>query len=92
MKKFFAIVLLVVMCLTLVGCGASSTGGTGYNKTIFDLKYNFKTAYIALPDGSMIKGTIQSWKDWDDSDMLQVTLENGHTYYTHSSNIVLETW
>lgn len=93
MKKLIVVALLVMMCLILAGCGTTGSSGDGiYNKTLFDTKYSFKTAYVALPDGSMIKGTVKSWMDWDDSDMLQVTLDNGHTYYTHSMNIILETW
>lgn len=43
---------------------------------------------LALPDGSVISGKIESWKDYDDGDQIQVKID-GTTYLVHSVNIVL---
>ena len=43
---------------------------------------------IAMPDGSVGEGEVESWRDYDDGDQLQVTI-NGVTYLTHASNVVL---
>jgi hypothetical protein len=84
MKRIFAIILAVVMLLcvvfTLSGC----------NKQIFDTTYNFKTAIISLPNGEIIEGKVDSWKDFEDGDQIQVKI-NGVTYLVHSSDICLMT-
>ena len=79
MKKFIALLLVLLTAWLLCGC----------NKTVFDTTYTFNYAFVSLPDGSCVDGPIRAWKDWEDSDMLQVTFSDGTVYYTHSSNIVL---
>lgn len=80
MKKFFCVILVVIMlAMCLVGCG---------NQTIIDTTWTFERAIVFLPDGEKIEGAVTSWTDYDGSDMLQVTIE-GKTYLTHSSNVVL---
>lgn len=79
MKKIIALVLVLLTAWLLCGC----------NKTVFDTTYTFNYAFVSLPDGSCVDGPIRAWKDWEDSDMLQVTFSDGTVYYTHSSNIVL---
>lgn len=81
MKKIVCLLLVLALCFAIVGCG--------YNKTLVDVSYRFNYAYIAMPDGTCIEGDVKSWKDWDDSDMIQVTFSDGAVYYTHSSNVVL---
>ena len=41
-----------------------------------------------MPDGSVISGPVDTWKDYEDSDMVQVVIDNV-AYYTHGSNVVL---
>lgn len=74
-------VLLAVICVAGVfaGCG---------NQQLIDTTWTFERAVIFLPDGDKIEGNVSSWKDFDGSDMIQVTIE-GKTYLTHSSNVVL---
>ena len=45
-------------------------------------------AILALPDGSIVSGKIESWKDYDDGDQIQVKID-GTTYLVHSANIAL---
>jgi len=61
---------------------------TACNKQIIDTTWNFDYAYVKLPDGSVVQGELDSWKDWDDSDVIQVKIK-GVTYLTHYSNVVL---
>lgn len=80
MKKLLAILFVLVMVITLlVGCG---------NRQILDTTYTFDRAIIALPDGSVVSGEVQSWKDFDDGDQIQVKID-GVTYLVHSSQVVL---
>lgn len=75
MKKAFLGIMLTGLILT--GC----------NRQIIDTTWTFRYADI---DGI---GTVEisSWKDYDQSDMIQITAKNGTTYCTHSSRVVLRT-
>lgn len=78
-KKIITL-LLIIICpmISLMACNAQ----------IIDTTYKFDYAYVSLGDDLWIEGEVQSWADWDDTDMVQVKI-NGVTYYTHSSNVVL---
>lgn len=79
MKKGLLAVLALAAVLGLSSCG---------NRTVIDTVYTFDRAIIALPDGSYVEGKVDSWRDYEDGDQLQVTI-NDVTYLTHSSNVVL---
>ena len=81
MKKTLLALLLLVSLLLLTACG---------NRSLFDTTYTFTRAMIALPDGSWIEGPVEKWRDYEDGDQLQVTI-NGVTYLTHATNVVLMT-
>lgn len=70
--------LLLIALLFLTGCNAQ----------VFDLNYKFNRAYIELPDG-VVEVEVFSWRDYDDSDMVQVTTVEGTVYYTHGSKVIL---
>ena len=61
---------------------------TSCNKQLFDTTYSFDRAIVSLPNGEVIEGRVDSWKDFDDGDQIQVKIA-GTTYLVHSSNIVL---
>lgn len=79
MKKLLAFLLLLGCLLCLTACG---------NRALFDTHYTFTRAMIALPDGSVVSGPVDSWRDYEDGDQLQVTI-GGVTYLTHATNVVL---
>ena len=79
MKKKIAILLAAVLILaSLSGC----------NRQVFDTTYKYDRAIIYLPNGEVIDGRVQSWRDYENSDQIQVKID-GVTYLVHSSNIVL---
>ena len=78
-KIIIATILIILIICSFTGC----------NMQIIDTKWSFDYVYIDLGNGKIIEGNVDSWKDWDDSDMIQVTMKNGKTYFTHSSNVVL---
>lgn len=82
MKKVILIALLLISVLMMTGCSL------GNRQTGFDLKQSFDEAIIILHNGEMIEGKIDSWRDFDESDVVQVTIE-GVTYLTHYSNVIL---
>lgn len=78
MKKFLTFLLLIFIVLSLCSC----------NYNTLDFTYEFDYAYIKLPNGDLVEGKITSWRDFEDGDQLQVTV-NGKTYLVHSMNCVL---
>lgn len=79
MKKILAIALVLIMALTMLA---------GCNKSILDTTYKFDKAIICLPDGTVVSGKVDGWKDYEDGDQIQVKIK-GVTYLAHSSNVVL---
>lgn len=59
------------------------------NQSLIDTKYRFHTAIIKLPNDEIIEGEIKNWKDYSNSDQMQVTFEDGTTYLVHSNNAAL---
>ena len=93
MKKFLILILALTMLLTLTACGSPAeppdkTVQAGFNKQIFDFTYSFDKAIISMPDGTVVKGTVESWTDYEDGDQIQVKID-GTTYLVHSTNVVL---
>lgn len=79
MKKKLLIVTSIVGGILLAGCG---------NKTTFDITYTFDKAILTLPNGEIIEGDVESWRDYEDGDQIQVKID-GVTYLVHSSDVVL---
>lgn len=80
-------IVLIVATFTLVSCdgeyyktGNRITGGKDVQ--------TFTYAYIVLDGQEIAKGAITQWRDYDNSDVVQV-LVNGKYYLTHYSNVVL---
>ncbi|HAN20358.1 MAG: hypothetical protein A2Y15_06810 [Clostridiales bacterium GWF2_36_10] len=73
------ILFTIVLVFILSSCG---------NKQLIDTTYTFDRAIIELPNGEIIDGEVQSWKDFEDGDQIQVKI-NDKTYLVHSSKIVL---
>ncbi len=73
-------VILAIMTLLLKGC----------NRQIVDINWNFRRAVIRDGFGNL-SGTIniKSWRDYDQSDMVQITTDKGQVILTHSTNIIL---
>lgn len=83
MKKIvIAIMLFALVCVCLSGCQL------GNRQIGFDTKQRFDEAIIFTPTYEIIRGDIDSWRDFNESDVVQVTI-NGITYLTHYSNVIL---
>ena len=79
MKKRILCLLVAVGTIScLVGC----------NMQVVDMTYTFDKAIIELGNGEVIEGKVDSWKDYEDGDQIQVKIE-GKTYLVHSSKITL---
>ena len=59
------------------------------NKSIVDFKQNFNVAYV-LGDSNMFdRVKIKAWKDYENSDSIQIIDINGKPIYTHLRNVKL---
>ena len=81
MKKMMCVLLVMAVLATIVLCGCG-------NQQLIDTTYSYEYGYVALPNGEVIEGKVSSWRDWEDSDTIQVVI-NGKTYYTHTTNVIL---
>lgn len=81
--------LIAIVALLLLVCviAISALSGCG-NKQFFDTTYTFDKAIVSLPDGTVIEGDVDSWKDYEDGDQIQVKID-GKVYLVHSTNIAL---
>lgn len=61
---------------------------TGCNYQPIDFTYSFNYAYISLPNGECVEGDVQSWKDFEDGDQIQIVID-GVTYLTDTTRAVL---
>lgn len=80
MKKIIAVILILIFAIFLSGC----------NMQMVDTTFHFDYGTIYSPSGEIVaQGKVQSWKDFEDGDQLQVKID-GVTYLTHAGNVVLE--
>ena len=83
MKKILLVtVLLVLVCVCLTGCQI------GNRQIGFDTKQRFDEAIVFTSGYEVVSGDIEAWRDFDESDVVQVTID-GVTYLTHYSNVIL---
>ena len=82
-KIIFTFVILALVIVSIVFIWHKV-----YNRQLIDLTYSYDYAIILMPDGSVVKGKVQSWTDFEDGDQIQVKID-GKTYLTHSMNVVM---
>ena len=78
-KRILLPLLLIFVLIALTACG---------NRDIFDTVYTFNRAIIKLPNGEIVEGKVELWRDYEDAEQLQITID-GKTYFVHSSDAVL---
>ena len=84
--------IIVVAAIILILFGFFFTVFNKYvfgNKQIIDFKQNFNAAYVLGDNGKFEKVKIKAWKDWENSDAIQVIDENDQPIYTHLMNVKL---
>ncbi len=84
-KLLIAVIALLVVLLL---AGIIYWENTHGNRRLIDNKYRFNRAVIGLPNGQVVEGKVSSWLDYNDSDVVQVTID-GKTYLTHYTNVCL---
>ena len=81
MKRIALALVLLVAMVVLCGCN-------GFNMELIDTTWKFDQAVVNLTPDRVVEGVVQSWTDFDGSDMIQVRIDDA-IYLTHSSNVVL---
>lgn len=84
MKKIICIVLILVLAFALTACQV------GNRQVGWDTTQTFTYAILELGNGEVVEGTVTSWRDFDDSDVVQFTMGDV-TYLTHYSKVILTT-
>jgi hypothetical protein len=79
-----AAIIVIVILLVIFGRIELFIG----NRQILDTAMHFDHARVKLADGEVIEGKVDSWRDYENSDQIQVTI-NGTTYLVHSTNATL---
>lgn len=76
MKKILCVAMVLLAVLLIF---------TGCNRQIIDTTYRYDYAIIKLANGEVVEGKVQSWLDFENSDMIQVKID-GKSYLVHSVN------
>lgn len=85
MKGVYA--YFAVVALFLVWVGIQIFAPIFGNKDLLDTVYRYDQAMIGMPDGSVVKGKVEKWTDYE-GDSVQVQIGN-KIYLTHYENVVL---
>ena len=59
------------------------------NVQVIDTTWKYDKAYINVGDEA-IRCDVSSWKDFENSDMIQVKCTDGRSFLGHSSTIILQ--
>lgn len=84
-KKWAIIGMLAIIVVVMAGCTADQVGNrVTYGKDVQTFTY----AYIRLGDKDIVQGYITQWRDYDNSDTIQIMID-GKYYLTHYSCVVM---
>ena len=78
-KRVALIIFLAIILISCTGC---------YNKQFIDITCHYDRAIIYLPNGEVVEGRVNSWRDFEDGDSIQIKI-GGKTYLTHLCNVCL---
>lgn len=85
MKKFALAMILVLCVIVLAGCDEIKTGN---RVTAGKDVQTFTYAYVSLDGKEIVRGFITQWRDYENSDVVQVMID-GKYYLTHYSNVIM---
>lgn len=88
MRKYWKIMLVIALLIACVFVFAGCERKTGNRITGGKDVQTFTYCYVVLGGKEIVRGAITQWRDYDNSDVVQV-LVNGKFYLTHYSNVVM---
>lgn len=84
---FTAIVIIIALIIICFSWFSRHIFG---NKQIIDFNHQkFNVAYVMGNSNTWEKVHIKAWKDWENSDAVQIITEDGNAIYTHLMNVKL---
>ncbi len=83
-KALFLTLIIMVMAFIVTACAVQTGNRIVYGKDVQTFTY----AYIRLGDRDIVEGYITQWRDYDDSDAVQIMID-GKYYLTHYSCVVM---
>lgn len=88
LAEFMVVIgILAVIAACLFGFFSKHVFG---NKQIVDFNHQkFTTAYVLGDSNMWEKVSVKAWKDWEDSDAIQIVTQDGKAIYTHLRNVKL---
>lgn len=86
--KVIALLLVVAVCAVLLAGCEESYYKTGNRITGGKDVQTFTYAWIKLGDTEVVKGFISQWRDYENSDTVQIMI-NGKFYLTHYTNVIM---
>ena len=84
MKKIIAIIMATLLAIALCGCQFKHGNRIIKGKDVQTFTY----AYVRLGDKEIAEGYVTQWRDYNNSDVVQVLID-GKFYLTHYSCVVL---
>ena len=82
--KVVLVALLVVLMVIMTGCETTTGNRVTSGKDVQTFTY----AYIRLGDKEIVQGYITQWRDYNNSDTIQIMID-GKYYLTHYSCVVM---
>ena len=84
MKKILLALLAILLAFALSGCQENKD----YSSVLLWDSKGYNYAIIKLQNGELIEGPIEKWRDFEDGEQLEVTID-GVLYLTNSINCTL---
>lgn len=102
MSNFFdhhPVTFLIIACFLVLALIVGAYYGIGYlkngvfngNRQVADTIWGYDYGIVMQANGEVIEDKVKSWRDFDESDMLQITFVDKGTYLVHSVNATLIT-
>ena len=82
-KKIIVVAIIGICCMLLSGCMI------GNRQTGVDTVQTFSDFTIVLGD-KVVEGKVAAWRDYENSDVIQITDKSGNVYLTHYMNVIME--
>ena len=79
-KKILGTLLVAIMMLSMIGCG---------NMDMLDTNYTYNRAIIYLANSESIEVEVKQWRDYENSEQVQIVTPDGTVYLTSSYNCTL---
>ena len=93
------VIFIVIVCILILALVVGGYYGYGYlkngvfngNRQVVDTIWGYDYGIVMQANGEVIEGKVKAWRDFDESDMLQITFVDKGTYLVHSINATLIT-